>query len=234
MAQIVEFAPVYSEADNSDYHFVNGTWNAHDQAESLAVSRGHSYLSPGDFVTLAAADTLLASADALVLAPSVAGPSGMWQPTDGEEAGRILGHRILDRIGADKPDLHIVLISHFLVGHGAAHRNAKPNTRALRALEAHLRGGRNPYTILRPTWLSTIHDESYQTRLSQDPYADGLVSRDSIAAAVLTAVENPRVATGRTAALFNLSIPGAGSTDLADRFGSLALDYEAEFALQTA
>ena len=97
----------------------------------------------------------------------------MWQPADGEEAGRIIGQRLLDDLSADRPELHVVLISHFLVGHGQTHRNAKSSTWGLHALEAHVRGGRNPWTILRPTWLSTIHDPSYQTRLSQDRYAAG-------------------------------------------------------------
>jgi hypothetical protein len=233
MANIVEFAPVFAEANNAEFHHVNGIWNSRVQTERLARERGHVYVRPADGgISTESAAELLADADALVLAPTVAAPTGMWQPTDGAEAGRLIGHRLLDRLSEENPGLHVVLVSHFLVGHGVAHKNAKPNTWGLRALESHLRAGRNPWTILRPTWLSQIHDASYQTRLTQDQHADGLVSRDSVAAAVITAVENPDAARGRTAAIFNLSIPKNGTTDLASQFRALEPDFEAELARQ--
>ncbi|WP_432842443.1 NAD(P)H-binding protein [Dactylosporangium sp. CA-092794] len=233
MATIVELAPVLAEAGNAEFAIVNGVWNAREQTERFARDRGHAYWRPAEGgAGQEELDRALAAADVLVLAPTVATGAVMRQPADGAEAGRRLGHRLLDRLGARRPGVHVVLISHFLVGHGAAHRNAKPSTWGLRALEAHLRGGPNRWTILRPTWLSTIHDASYQTRLSQDQHADGLVSRDSIAAAVITAVEHPHAAAGRTAAVFNLSVPQGGGTDLAAQFGALDLDYEAEFAAQ--
>lgn len=229
MVDIVEFSPVFAEAADSRFHHVNGIWNSRKPTELLARERGHTYLRPADGgVTHEEADEALASADALILAPTVAAATGMWQPADGEEAGRLIGHRVLDRIARRRPDLHIVLVSHFLVGHGVTHRNAKPNTWSLRALEAHLRAGPNRWTILRPTWLSTIHDPSYQTRLTGDRHADGLVSTESVAAAVLTAIENPESASGRTAAIYNLSIPETGSTDLVSQFGALDRDFEAE------
>lgn len=233
MANIVELAPVFAEADKREFAVVNGIWNARDQAADLARERGHTYWRPVDgglgHDELAAA---LAIADAVILAPTAAAVTGMRQPTDGAESGRIIGHRLLDRLSDDRPEVHVVLVSHFLVGHGPAHHNAKPHTRGLRALEAHLRGGRNPWTILRPTWLSTIHHASYQTRLSQDQHADGLVSTASIAATVLTAVENPQAAAGRTAAIYNLSIPESGTTDLAAQFASLTPDFEAAVVRQ--
>ncbi|MBH0779566.1 NAD(P)H-binding protein [Nocardia bovistercoris] len=231
MVHIVEFSPVFAEAADERYHHVNGIWNAREQTERLARERGHAYVRPEDGgVTVEFADRALLEADALILAPTVATAAGMWQPADGAAAGRVLGHRVLDRIAAARPDLHIVLVSHFLVGHGVAHRNAKPNTWSLRALEAHLRAGPNPWTILRPTWLSTIHDPSYQTRLTGDRHADGLVSTDSVAATVLTAIEHREAAAGRTAAIFNLSIPETGATDLVAEFTALERDFEAELA----
>lgn len=232
MTRIVEFSPVFAEANNTAFHHVQGIWNAREYAQRQASERGHTYVNPAPGgVTQAEVEELLAGADALVLTPTVAAPTGMWQPTDGEEAGRLIGHRILDALSAQRPDLHVVLVSHFLVGHGATHKNSKPSTWALRAIEAHLRGGENPWTIIRPTWFSTIHDPDYQTRLTGDRNADGLVSADSVADAVLTAIENPSAAAGRTGAVYNLSIPGAALPNLASQFESLTRDFEAETAL---
>ncbi|WP_072803613.1 NAD(P)H-binding protein [Rhodococcoides yunnanense] len=228
MTRIVEFSPVFAEATNSSFHHVQGIWNAREHAERQAAERGHTYSSPEQGgVSQAAATELLSTADALVLAPTVAAPTGMWQPTDGEEAGRLIGHRLLDVLSSQRPDLHIVLVSHFLVGHGATHKNSKPSTWGLRALEAHLRGGDNPWTILRPTWFSTIHDPAYQTRLTGDRNADGLVSAESVADAVLTAIENPHAAAGRTAAVYNLAIPDVPRTALVAQFENLDRDVEA-------
>jgi hypothetical protein len=227
MVRILELSPVYSEAANPRFHFVQGIWNTREQAERVAIGHGHSYRRPDDGgVTLEQTDQLLDGADALILAPSLASASTMNQPLDGEAAGREIGRRLLDRITAQHPELHIVLASHFLVGHGVTHKNAKPNTWALRALEAHLRAGRNPWTVLRATWLSTVHDPSYQIRLTQDQNADGLVSTVSIAQAVVTAIESPAQSAGVTAAVFNLSIPQTGTTDLVAQFDSLEPDFE--------
>ena len=235
MANIVEFAPSYAHAASPDHHHVRGNWNAHERTSRVATERGHRYfVAPADVDTLgvadAAVDELVGVADAVILAATQATPLGMWQPLDAEESGRLIGHRFLDRISERRPDLHVVLISHFLVGHGVTHKNAKPATWALRALESHLRGGRNPWTILRATWLSQIHDGSYQTRLSQDPFTDGLSSTESIADAVVTSIEHPDVSTGRTASVFSLSIPETGTTDLVAQFASLRRDYEADLA----
>jgi hypothetical protein len=229
MAHIAELSPVFAEAANTDFHYVNGIWNGRAQAGRLAQERGHSYRRPADGgVAAAEVAEILAAANAVIIAPTVAGPTGMWQPSDGEEAGRIIGQRLLDPLSADHPDVHVVLISHFIVGHGVAHRNAKASTWGLHALEAHLRSGRNPWTILRPTWISTIHDPAYQTRLSQDRHTDGLVSTESVADTVITAIEHPEASAGRTAAIFSLSIPGSGGTDLVAEFGALDRDFEAE------
>ncbi|WP_066911819.1 NAD(P)H-binding protein [Millisia brevis] len=234
MSHIVELSPALNEAGRTDFTVVHGIWNASDSAASLAAERGHRYIRPDHIgLTDRDIDDLLIDADALVLAPTVATPTGMWLPVEGETAGRTLGHRLLDRIAESRPDLHIVLVSHFLVGHGVAHRNARTSTWSLRALEAHLRGGPNPWTILRPTWVSTIHDESYRTRLTRDANADGLVSTAAVADTVLTAIENPAVAAGRTAAVYNLSIPETGTTDLIAEFSALEADLEAGLGVAT-
>lgn len=236
MTNIVELAPVFAEAEHRDGVYVQGIWNSRTEAAALARQRGHAYWRPAEgSVDRGELGAALEIADVVVIAPTAAAATGMRQPVDGAEAGRIVGHRLLDALSAERPGVHVVLVSHFLVGHGVAHHNAKPQTWGLRALEAHLRGGRNPWTILRPTWLSTIHDASYQIRLSGDQHADGLVSTASVAAAVVAAAENPHVAVGRTAAIFNLSIPGtgeAGLSDLVSQFSSLDVDFEATHALQ--
>jgi hypothetical protein len=235
MTRIVELRPLFVEAANTEFLFVNGIWEAGEQTERLAHEKGHSYYRwPHGGVSTVEAVELIASADALVLAPTSIAPTGIQQPADGEEAGRIIGERLLDPVSADRPDLHLVLISHFLVGHGVTHRNTNTGTWGLRTLEARARAGRNPRTVLRHTWMSTIHDPSYQTRLSQDRFADGLVSNESLAAAVLTAIEHPAESVGRTAAIFNLSIPETGTTDLLAQFALLARDPEADFAEQAA
>ncbi|MGW4367208.1 NAD(P)H-binding protein [Nocardia takedensis] len=233
MVNIIELGPVYAEATSTDFHLVNraGGWGARDIAERLAGERGHSYRRPADGgLTEAELDHLLADADAVIVSPSLNGGAGLTrQPADGPIAGRTIGHRILDRLSAERPHVHVVLLSHFLTGHGVNHRNRRIHALALRALEAHLRAGRNPWTVLRATWLSAIHDPSYQVRLTQDQYADGLVSTESLARAALTAIENPTDSAGRTAAVFNLSVPGAETTDLADQFAGLVPDYEARY-----
>ncbi|GAA0997731.1 hypothetical protein GCM10009555_095760 [Acrocarpospora macrocephala] len=233
MVNIVELGPVYAEATTTEFHLVSraGGWGAREIAERLAHERGHRYTRPADGgVTEAELDRLLAEANALILSPSLNGGGGvMAQPEDGPTAGRTIGHRVLDRLSADRPDVHVVLLSHFLTGHGVNHRNHRVHALALRALEAHLRAGRNPWTILRATWLSAIHDPSYQIRLTQDQYADGLVSTESLARAALAAIESPEVSTGRTAAVYNLSIPGAERGDIAGQFATLVPDFEAQF-----
>jgi hypothetical protein len=234
MVNIVELGPVYAEATTPEFHLVNraGGWGAREIFARLANDHGHSYHRPSDGgVTEAKFDQLIEGANALILSPSLSNGNGEagQQPEDGPVAGRTIGHRILDRLSDDRPDVHVVLLSHFLVGHGPTHRNFRMHSHALRALEAHLRGGRNPWTVLRATWLSAIHDPSYQTRLVQDQYADGLVSNESLAQAALAAIEHPEASTGRTAAVINLSIPETGSTDLPSQFAALRPDFEAQF-----
>ena len=116
MTRIVELSPVFSQAASTQFHYVNGIWNSRLETERLAVQRGHSYGRPTDAgVSAAAFRELIADADALVLAPTIATATGMWQPADGEEAGRIIGQRLLDDLSASRPGVHVVLISHFLV-----------------------------------------------------------------------------------------------------------------------
>lgn len=233
MVSIVELGPVYTEAATTEFHLVNhaGGWGAREIAEELAHERGHRYTRPADGgVTEAEFDRLIADADAVIISPSMHG----GQPENGPVAGRTIGQRTLGRLSADRPGAHVVLMSHFLTGHGVNHRNRRIHAAALRALEAHLRAGRNPWTILRATWLSPVHDPSWQIRLTQNQYADGLVSSEALARAALAAIENPVESTGRTAAVYILSIPEIGATDLPAQLAQLEPDYEAQFVPELA
>ena len=143
MTRIVELRPLFVEAANTEFLFVNGVWEAGEQAERLAHEKGHAYYRwPHGGVSTVEAVEQIASADALVLAATSIAPTGIQQPADGEEAGRIIGERLLDPVSADRPDLHLVLISHFLVGHGVTHRNTNTGTWGLRTLEERARAGR--------------------------------------------------------------------------------------------
>ncbi|MFC4070375.1 hypothetical protein [Actinoplanes subglobosus] len=217
MARIVEYSPVLATARHTD-----GIWNAHVATRRLALERGHDHHRPAG----GPAPETIRGADALILAPVPARPA-LRLPSDDHRAGRPAAHRILDRIRGQRPDLHIVLVSHFLVGRGLTRRDDKPYTWGLRALEGRLRDGPNPWTILRPAWLSGRDDPFHQVCFTQDVRADGLVTTDGIARAVLAAIEHPRAAAGRTATVFNLSIPGAAPADLPGQLRALEPDLEA-------
>lgn len=226
MARIAELSPVIAEASNSASQFVNGAWNSRDATSALAAERGHTYVRlPGGPVSREQLDVLLEGADALVFAAANPSPPG-----DGETAGRILGERLLELLNTRRP-LHLVYFSNFIVGHGVAHRNGKSQHRAHWAIEAQIRAGSSPWTILRQTWFAQVHDESYRTRLTQDLHADGFSTSRSIAEAIIAAIENPGSAIGRTASVFTVSIP-AGSTDLQAQLADLEPDFEARYARQ--
>jgi hypothetical protein len=231
MAHIVEISPFFTDSAGSEYEYISGVWNSREQAEQLALTHGHSYFRPADGpVTRGELDAGVRSADALILAPTPYTPKNevtFLPEGHGEPRARRFGHRVLDRISDERPDLPVVVVTYFVVGHGRTHRNGKGNVWAFRALEQHVRRGRNPWTILRPTWPSDIHDEAYQVRLTEDPLTDGLVSMESVAAAVIAAIENPEVAQGKTASIFNLSIPG-GATDLRAQYAAISRDFEAD------
>ncbi|SFF39582.1 NAD(P)H-binding [Actinacidiphila alni] len=197
-------------------------WNSADAVRSAAAERGHrlTRLEPGPAAAGPVTDAL-AGADGVVIAPQ-----STPQP-DTATAGRDLAAALLPLIQAAAPTAHIVLVSHFLVGHGRNHPNGKPGTWALRDFEHALRAGASGWTILRPTWLSQDPPGSYAVRLSQDPLADGLVTSSDIAAVVLTALESPHTARGLTAAIHNVPV----TQPVADTGGFFAgLLPDAEFA----
>jgi uncharacterized protein YbjT (DUF2867 family) len=171
--------------------------------ERVAAERGHAYYRR------AAGEAAPTDATALILGPP-----------------DTIDHRTLRRLRTRRPGLHIVLVSHLLAGRAASYRD-KPAVRSLRALETHLREGPNPWTILRPARLSIRYDRAHRTWLSQDAHADGLVSIRSLADAVITAIEHPGAAAGRTAAVLDVNYPGTRPIDLVGQFRGLELDLEA-------
>ncbi len=93
-------------------------------------------------------------------------------------------------IGTDMP--HVVLVSGFSVGHGAAHAlNTSRRLADLVAAEALVRAGGTPYTIVRPTRLIGDPPGRYALTLTQDPWADGMIARADLARVCLAAVSEP-------------------------------------------
>ncbi|WNI14239.1 NAD(P)H-binding protein [Actinacidiphila sp. ITFR-21] len=195
-------------------------WNSAAALRSAAAERGHrlTRLEPGPAAAGPITDAL-AGVDGVLIAPQ-----STPQP-DTPTAGRDLAAALLPLIRTAAPAAHLVLVSHFLVGHGRNHPNGKPGTWALRDVEHALRAGPSGWTILRPTWLSQDSPGSYAVRLSQDPLADGLVTSGDIAAVVLAAFESPAAARGLTAAVH--SVPAAQPVaDTGGLFAGLLPDAE--------
>lgn len=230
MVNIVELGPAYAEPEPPGALLVHrrGGWGTHDLVARLAGERGHRFIRPEEGpITEAQFDDLVAEADALILSPNLGGGWGQGAPGDAYAVGRVVGARVLDRLAALRPDVHVLLTSHFLAGHGINHRNRRVHAFATRAVEQQLRSGPTPWTILRNTWLSRAHDPSFQIRFDQSQYADGLVTNESLAEAAIAAIEHPEVSVGRTASVYNLSVPGAPPTDLVAEFAALRPDFEA-------
>ncbi|AYG78448.1 hypothetical protein DWB77_00555 [Streptomyces hundungensis] len=122
---------------------------------------------------------------------------------------------------------HIILLSSFAVGHGPAHPLNRTATSLLPsrvAAEQAVRDSHLPHTIVRATWMTDDPQGSHALTFTQDAYADGMVARADIAAAIVAAVEEP-AARGTTFALFNE--PGAPPRDWHTAFAALRRDTDA-------
>ena len=99
---------------------------------------------------------------------------------------------ILDAIGEPATGPHLVLVTGFSLGHGLAARaqHARAARRPRRAEELVRRSG-VPYTIVRPTWLTSDPPGRYAVTLTQDPLADGMIARADLAAVCLAAIAEP-------------------------------------------
>jgi uncharacterized protein YbjT (DUF2867 family) len=121
---------------------------------------------------------------------------------------------------------HLVLVSSFAVGHGPSHpfNRATASIAGRAAAERALRASRLPWTIVRPTWLTDDPPGAHALTLTQDPLADGMLSRADLAEVLVAAVEQP-AARGTTFAAFNE--PGAPPRDWASLFAGLHRDRAA-------
>ena len=114
---------------------------------------------------------------------------------------------VLDAIDDPARGPQIVLVTGFSIGHGVAHALNTPERLAdRRRAEALVRRSGVPYTIVRPTWLTSDPPGHYAVALTQDPHADGMIARADLASVCLAAITEP-AARGTTFAVF--AQPGA-------------------------
>lgn len=117
---------------------------------------------------------------------------------------------------------HLVVITGFSIGHGVAHAlNTPERLRDRREAEDLVRHSGLPYTIVRPTWLTSDPPGRYAIRLTQDPWTDGMIARADLAEACLAAVAQPE-ARGKTFAVF--AEPGRDAKAWSRRFAALDPD----------
>lgn len=129
---------------------------------------------------------------------------------------------ILDAIDEPVTGPHILLVTGFSIGHGLAHALNTPERLAdRRRAEALVRRSGVPYTIVRPTWLTSDPPGHYAIVLTQDPHADGMIARADLATVCLAAVAQP-AAQGTTFAVF--AQPGPAPRSWAPLFSALRLD----------
>jgi uncharacterized protein YbjT (DUF2867 family) len=129
---------------------------------------------------------------------------------------------ILDAIGDPAAGPHLILVTGFSIGHGLEHALNTPERLAdRRGAEALVRASGAPYTIVRPTWLTSDPAGHYAITLTQDPCADGMIPRADLAAVCLAAVAEP-AARGTTFAVF--AQPGAPPRSWVPIFSGLDRD----------
>lgn len=146
---------------------------------------------------------VLDHADAIVLIP---------QRGDTERHAHAAARALVSAARRAAPRAHLLLVTSFTVGHGTAHPLGRiNNARAgFCAAEYTVRTSGLPYTVVRPTWLTDDPPGAHAVTVTQDPGADGMLSRVDLATALLTAIEQPS-ARNTTFALFNE--PGTAPTD---------------------
>jgi len=116
----------------------------------------------------------------------------------------------------------IVLVTGFSIGHGVSHALNTPERLAdRRRAEALVRRSGVPYTIVRPTWLTSDPAGRYAVTLTQDPRADGMIARADLASVCLAAITQP-AARSTTFAVF--AQPGAPPREWAAVFAGLRPD----------
>jgi uncharacterized protein YbjT (DUF2867 family) len=185
----------------------------------LARARGHEVLELTDLDHVPGLERQLTGADAVVLVPK---RGDAWRHA--QQAAQNLA----TAAALQAAPVHLVLLSSFVVGHGLAHPLNRINESILPgrvAAERTLRTSGLPHTIVRTTWLTEDPAGVHAVTLTQDPHADGMLSRSDLAAVMLAAVEHPE-ARGTTFSLFNE--PGEPPADWADSFARLRPDTRNE------
>ena len=120
------------------------------------------------------------------------------------------------------PAAHLLLVSSFAVGQPAHPLNRVTASLSGRlAAERALRASGLAWTVVRPTWLTEDPAGAHAVSVTQDAWADGMLARADLAAALVAAAEQPH-ARGKTFALFNE--PGQRRRDWARVFAGLAPD----------
>jgi uncharacterized protein YbjT (DUF2867 family) len=129
---------------------------------------------------------------------------------------------VLDAIDDPATGPQVILVTGFSIGHGLAHALNTPERLAdRRRAEALVRHSGVPYTIVRPTWLTSDSTGHYAVTLTQDPRADGMIGRADLAAVCLAAVAEP-AARRTTFAVF--AQPGPAPRAWAQLFSGLQPD----------
>lgn len=181
---------------------------------AVARRRGHAVRALRALDDRDAIAGAVRGADAVVLVP---------RPGNPERHAHAAGRTLTAAATALAPAAHLLLVSSFAVGYGRAHplnRVTGSWPARLRAEQA-LRASGLPYTIVRPTWLTSDPAGAHAVVLTQDARADGMLARADLAMALVAAIEEPE-ARGRTFALFNA--PGHPPDAWAPLFAALDPD----------
>jgi uncharacterized protein YbjT (DUF2867 family) len=162
---------------------------------------------------------LLALDDPATTAAAVRGAQAIVLVPRRGDTGRAAAARAL--IAAADPGAHLLLVSSFAVGHGAAHPFTRLIGPGLGAAEDALRASGRPYTIVRPAWLTDDPPGAHALTFTQDPQADGMLARADLAATLVAAVEHAG-ARGTTFTAFNE--PGSPGRRWVSAFARLEAD----------
>ena len=131
-------------------------------------------------------------------------------------------HAVLEAISDPATGPHVILVTGFSIGHGCEHTLNTPERLAdRRRAEALVRRSGAPYTIVRPTWLTSDPPGHYAVTLTQDPLADGMIARADLAVVCLAAITEP-ASRGTTFAVF--AQPGGAPRSWTPLFSALHRD----------
>jgi uncharacterized protein YbjT (DUF2867 family) len=158
---------------------------------------------------------LLALDDEVVVASAVRGAGAVIVvPRRGDP--RVHAHGAIRTVTAiaqrHAADAHVLFVSSFAVGYGMAHAFNRVTSAlpSMLAAERALAASGLHYTVVRATWLTDDPPCSHALTFTQDPHADGMLSRSDLAATLVAAIEEP-AARARTFAAFNE--PGSAERD---------------------